>query len=171
MGKIYEHLELLGPRVLVRPLPDLGVTQGGLVLPDTGLHQQNRAIVEKVGPGDIVEGVKDRHPFDTLNKNPIVPARRAMSLSVGDLVLYQKFAGTWVVLDEQTRLMLLEDEVQGFVPAAKFTLVRHDDSEHLEGEPCLICLAPIQDAKNASARADLDRQRAELVLAKHGGQV
>lgn len=162
MGKIYDELELIGPRVLVRPLPDLGVTQSGLVLPDTGIHQQNRAIVEKVGPGELVDREiigrwRDQNP-DT------VETRRSMTLQVGDLVLYQKFAGTWVILDEHRRLMLLEDEVQGRVPAAKFTLVRHDDdNEHLEGEPCLTCLAPIQEAKNAAAREDLDRQRAELV--------
>lgn len=155
MGTIYDHLELVGPRLLVRPLPDLGVTQSGLVLPDSGIHQQNRAIVEKVGPGELLEG-------------PIADTRRPMTIAIGDLVLYQKFAGTWVILDEMKRLMLLEDEVQGRVPADTFTLVRHDDdNEHLEGEPCLTCLAPIQEAKNAAARADLEEQRRALVASSN----
>jgi chaperonin GroES len=154
MGKIYDHLELIGARLIVRPLPDLDLTQGGIVLPDTGRHTQNRAIVEKVGPGELVDG-----PVPTREGDRIAVARKPMTVAVGDLVLYQKYAGTWVILDELERLMLLEDEVQGRVPAAKFTLITHDDSEHLEGEPCLICSAP----KEQAAKANLAALRQELV--------
>lgn len=155
MGKIYDHLELIGARLLVRPLPDLDVTQGGIVLPDTGRHQQNRAVVEKIGPGELVD---DHGHFDA--ETGFIPGRRPLTVAVGDLVLYQKFAGTWVILDERERLMLLEDEIQGRVPADKFTLITHDDvNEHLEGEPCLICSAP----KEQAARENLERMRESLV--------
>src|SRR5256885_7594908 len=111
MGRVYDHIELIGPRVLVRPLPDLEFTADGLLVnPDSARHTQNRAVVEKVGPGELLTDGK---------------ARRGMPFSAGDLVFYQKFAGTYVVLDDVERLMLLEDEIQGRVPDTFVHLIAH----------------------------------------------
>lgn len=154
MGKIYDHLELIGARLLVRPLPDLDVTAGGIVIPDQSRHQQNRAIVEKVGPGELItdHGDLDSHGY----------LFRPMGLAPGDMVLYQKFAGTWVTLDRVERLMLLQDEVQAFVHGENLTLVTHIESEHLEGEPCQICSAAANAVANAASRQWLDEERAAL---------
>src|SRR5262249_41271502 len=115
---------------------------------------------------------------------------RSMTVNVGDVVFYQKFAGTWVQLAGREVLMLLEDEVQARLPAGTVTVVSHTDEvaqdlerrlralepergislsafEHLEGEPCLICstLATIEtrEAEATSAKANLEAMRAEFV--------
>lgn len=179
MGRIYDTLELLGPRLLVRPLPDVEFTMSGrLVKPDSARQVQNRGIVEKVGPGEFIRQTDTIHEF------------KDMTVEVGDLVCYQKYAGTWVVLDELDRLMLMEDEVQARIKAADVGLVSHaseqaDDlerriraiepernlsisaTEHLTGEPCLICLesATIDQREETArtAKANLEAMRAELV--------
>lgn len=142
---IYENLEVLGPRVLARPLSELDVTRGGIVRPDSAKVPQNRAVVEKVGPGEQVDG-----------------QLRALPFQPGDVVFYQKFAGAWIVLDERERLMLHADEIQARMPAERVKLLRHGDDErceHLEGESCLICL----ELLNQQSKARLEAQRAEMV--------
>jgi chaperonin GroES len=163
MGTLYDSLELVGARLLVRPLPDLDTTAGGIVIPEQSRHEQNRAIVEKIGPGELLdtrlrEFVDYSQPFDV---TPLVSARRPVAVKAGDLVLYQKYAGTWVTLDGIQRLMLLEDEVQAFMRVGAFELVTHPDNarEHLQGEPCSICSATSQ----AASKAWLEQERAALV--------
>lgn len=145
MASVYEHLELLGPRVLVRPLAELDVTKGGIVRPESAKLQQNRAVVEKVGLGT-------EHDDGTMTPLPF---------RVGDVVFYQKFAGAYVELDERERLMLMADEIQARLPVDVVRLVRHteNDSEHLEGESCLICLGP----QESLAKANLASMREERV--------
>lgn len=156
MSDIYAHLEVLGPRLVARPLRELDVTAGGIIRVDTAKVPQNRAVVEKIGPGqqldDLLLGSKGQ-PITYL---------RPMTVEVGDVVFYQKFAGAWIVLDERERLMLVEDEIQARLPADKVRLVDHGDdgaNDHLEGEPCLICMQPAEE----EARASLAAMRAELV--------
>lgn len=176
--RLYDRLELLGPRVLVRPLPDLGFTPSGLVKPDSARNEQNRGIVEKAGPG-------------RLERDAVIP----IDLGVGDLVFYQRYAGTWVTLDDHERLMLMEDEVQARIVAAHVTPVVHTrdeaaalqarvraldptsqlsltETEHLEGEPCLICfeLATIAEREQAAKAAweALAQERAALVASRSG---
>jgi chaperonin GroES len=148
---IYDDLELLGPRVLARPLSDLDVTKGGIVRPDSAKHQQNRALVEKVGPGD------------TKDDGRIVP----LPFAVGDVVFYQKYAGAWIVLDEQERLMLMGEEIQARLPVDRVRLVHHDNDatkDHLEGEACLICF---QQA-DSEAKTNLATMREEFVRDQSG---
>jgi len=143
---IYARLELLGPRVLVRPLTELDTTKGGLVIPDNARLQQNRAIVEKVGPGRELE----------------TGAIQPLVFAVGDVVFYQKFAGAWVTLAQVDRLMLMDEEIQARIPADQVTLVHHDGDDtqdHLEGEPCLICLR----TTDLVAKASLAQMREELL--------
>jgi len=176
MGRVYDHIELIGPRVLVRPLPDLEfMADGLLVKPDSARHTQNRAVVEKVGPGELLTDGK---------------ARRGMPFGAGDLVFYQKFAGTYVTLDDVDRLMLLEDEIQGRVPATFVKLIAHTHAdatdierrvraldadgtgptftatEHLEGEPCLMCheMATLEERERRArdAKSNLETMREQL---------
>lgn len=180
MSHIYDYIELLGPRVLVRPLPELEfMADGLLVRPDATRATQNRAVVEKVGPGELVEG-----------DHSVSGTYRAVPIHEGDLVFYQKFAGTFITLGERERLMLLEDEVQGRVPAAYVQLVAHtadqaadverrvralspegqgptlSATEHLEGEPCLICreleTLALREAQAANAKRNIEAIREEL---------
>jgi hypothetical protein len=76
-------------------------------------------------------------------------------------VFFQKFAGAYIVLDERERLMLMEEEIQARIPAYRFTLVHHEEGDvhdHLEGEPCLICLQKADEG----AKARLEQEREAL---------
>ena len=142
---IYSQLQLIGPRVLVRPLCELDVTDGGIVIPDTAKIPQNRAVVEKVGPGLELENG---------SLKPLV-------FAPGDVVFYQKFAGAWLMLAGKERLMLMSDEIQARLPADVVTLVTHPEGEqheHLEGEACLIC----SKRRDSESKANLEAMREEM---------
>lgn len=150
-----EKLKLRGPRVLVRQLSAISMTSSGLFLPGNQ-HEDvhHRGEVERVGPGE-------RLPDGTV--------RPVQDLDEGDLVYFAKFAGTQLVLDGQVRLLLLEDEIQGAVDATEFSIVRHPDeaeADHLEGEPCAICLRPLMEAREAAARQELEAERERLRAAR-----
>jgi chaperonin GroES len=145
MPDIYETLEVIGGRVVARPLRELDLDKSGLYLPDTARMPQNRAIVEKVGPG-----ARD-------DRGVVFP----MPFSPGDVVFYQKFAGAWIYLAGVERLMLMEEEIQARIPGHMVRLVHHgeDKDDHLAGEPCGICIA----AENARASKHLEQMREALV--------
>lgn len=139
---IYETLEVMGPRVVARPLSELDLSNSGLlVLPDTARMPQNRALVEKVGPGD--------------------PDSGPIPFAVGDVVFYQKFAGAWIYLAGRERLMLMAEEIQARIPAVMAQIVDHGDDgskDHLTGEPCQIC----QGVENEAAKQRLVALREEM---------
>lgn len=147
-----EKLKLRGPRVLVRQLSAISMTSSGLFLPGNQNEEvHHRGVVERVGPGE-------RLPDGTV--------RQVQDLSEGDLVYFAKFAGTQLVLDGHARLLLMEDEIQGAVDAEHIRVVSHTeepDADHLEGEPCAICLRPEMEAREAAARKELDEERQRLV--------
>ena len=75
----------LGDRVVVKPLEKEEVTASGIVLPDT-VEKEKKAEGEviAVGPGKILES----------------GARGPMEVKVGDLVLFEKWGGEEVEIDE-----------------------------------------------------------------------
>src|SRR5690554_7510712 len=80
-------LQPLGDRVVVKPTEDAEArTPSGLVIPDTAKEKPQIGEVIAVGPGARDES-GNRIPID---------------VSVGDKVLYSKFAGTEVRSEEHT---------------------------------------------------------------------
>jgi chaperonin GroES len=93
-------LQPLGDRVVVRPTEDVeSRTPSGLVIPDTAKEKPQIGEVIAVGPGARDED-GDRIPMD---------------VSVGDRVLYSKFAGTEVKLDSDEYLVLSERDLLAVV--------------------------------------------------------
>ncbi|HSJ83278.1 MAG TPA: co-chaperone GroES [Acidimicrobiia bacterium] len=93
-------LQPLGDRVVVRPTEDVeSRTPSGLVIPDTAKEKPQIGEVIAVGPGARDED-GDRIPMD---------------VSVGDKVLYSKFAGTEVKLDSDEYLVLSERDLLAVV--------------------------------------------------------
>ncbi len=78
----------LGARVIVKPIEEPEQTSAGLYLPDTAK--------EKSMEGEIVAVGKLDDDF---------------KVNVGDRVIYQKYAGTKVVFDDQEYLILDQNEV------------------------------------------------------------
>ncbi|MGA7226710.1 MAG: co-chaperone GroES [Acidimicrobiia bacterium] len=93
-------LQPLGDRVVVRPTEDVeSRTPSGLVIPDTAKEKPQIGEVVAVGPG-ARDDDGDRIPMD---------------VSVGDKVLYSKFAGTEVKLDTEEFLVLSERDLLAVV--------------------------------------------------------
>ncbi|HWL48468.1 MAG TPA: co-chaperone GroES [Acidimicrobiia bacterium] len=93
-------LQPLGDRVVVRPTEDIeSRTPSGLVIPDTAKEKPQIGEVIAVGPG-ARDDDGDRIPMD---------------VSVGDKVLYSKFAGTEVKLDSDEYLVLSERDLLAVV--------------------------------------------------------
>ena len=93
------HLTPLGDRVVVKPSARDEVTKSGIVLPDTAKEKPQRGEVVAVGKGRFDED-GDRIP---------------MEVSVGDTVLFAKYAGTEFKLDEDEFLILQERDILAIV--------------------------------------------------------
>ena len=88
-------LEPLGDRVVIRSIIREEMTKSGIVLPDTAKEKPQEGEVIAVGPGRL------------LDNGTLVP----LSISVGDRVLYAKYAGTEVKIDEDEYLVLNDRDV------------------------------------------------------------
>lgn len=86
----------LGNRVVIEPNEgDEQVSSGGIYIPDTAKEKPQEGTVVAVGPGRLTdEGT-----------------RVAMEISVGDLVVYSKYAGTEYKEGDIEYLVLREDDI------------------------------------------------------------
>ncbi len=85
----------LGERVVIKPIQRESTTRGGIYLPDTAK--------EKPQEGEIVAAGKGRVTDDG--------SRIEMELSVGDRVIYSKFAGTEYKDGDEEYLIMRESDV------------------------------------------------------------
>ncbi|MHB1005771.1 MAG: co-chaperone GroES [Chloroflexota bacterium] len=90
----------LGDRVLVRPKAREEMTKSGIVLPDTAKEKPQEGSVIAVGTGRLLESGE----------------RVPMEVKIGDSVLYSKYAGTEVKLDNEDHLILRETDVLAIMP-------------------------------------------------------
>ncbi len=88
-------LKPLGDRLVVEPKERESTTASGLVLPETAKEKPQEGEVLAVGPGRRDEDGK----------------RIAMDVEVGDIVLYAKYGGTEVKIDDKKLLILKESDV------------------------------------------------------------
>ena len=89
----------LGDRVIVQPKEAEETTKGGIILPDTAKEKPVEGKVVAVGAGKVTDDGK------TI----------AMSLKVGDVVLYGKYSGQEVKIDGEEYLIMRESDVYGIV--------------------------------------------------------
>lgn len=88
-------LKPLDDRVVVKPLEAEEVTAGGIVLPDSAQEKPQRGEVVAVGPGKLTDAGE----------------RVAISVSVGDEVLYGKYGGTEIEVDGVEIKILRESDI------------------------------------------------------------
>ncbi len=84
----------LGDRVVIRPLEEAEQMRGGLYIPDTAKEKPQEGEIVAVGPGRFEKG----------NRVP-------MELTVGQKVLYGKYSGTEVTIDDEQLLIIKEPDV------------------------------------------------------------
>ncbi len=85
----------LGDRVLVKPVEEDEQVKGGIIIPDTAKEKPQRGEIVAVGDGKL---------GDSGN-------RIALSVKAGDTVLYGKYSGTEVNLDNEDYLIMPEGDI------------------------------------------------------------
>ncbi len=93
------NLKPLGDRLVVEPREREATTASGLVLPETAKEKPQEGEVIAVGPGRRDENGK----------------RIEMDVKVGDVVLYAKYGGTEVKIEDKKLLILKESDVLAIV--------------------------------------------------------
>src|ERR1700724_849726 len=94
------NLRPLADRVVVKPVEREDVTKSGIVLPDTAKEKPQEGLVEAIGKGRY---------------NEQTGARIELDVKVGDRVMYAKYAGSEVKIDEVEYLILAEKDILAVV--------------------------------------------------------
>ena len=88
----------LGDRVVLKQLVAEETTKSGIVLPGQSKEKPQQAEVVAVGPGGVVDGKEV-----------------TMQVKVGDQVIYSKYAGTDVKLDEEEYIGVKQNDILAIV--------------------------------------------------------
>ncbi|MDD4569117.1 MAG: co-chaperone GroES [Tepidanaerobacteraceae bacterium] len=88
------NIKPLGDRIVIKALEKEEKTKGGIVLPDTAKEKPQKGEVLAVGTGEIIDG----------NKVPL-------EVKVGDKIIFSKYAGTEIKLDDVEYLILRQSDV------------------------------------------------------------
>jgi len=89
----------LGDRILIEVLEAKDKTKGGIILPDTAKEKPQEAKVIAVGKGKVSEDGK------------VVP----LEVKIGDKILFGKYSGTEITVDDKEYLILKEEDVLAIV--------------------------------------------------------
>ena len=92
-------IQPLGDRVLVKPLEQKEQKRGGIIIPDTAKEKPQEGQVVATGKGKTTEDGK------------VLP----MDVKAGDKILYGKYSGSELKLDEQEYLIMHQDDVLGIL--------------------------------------------------------
>jgi len=92
-------LKPLGDRVVIKPSDREETTKSGLVIPDTAKEKPQEGTIIAVGPGRTDDD-GDRIPMD---------------VKVGNKVLFAKYAGTEMKIDDEDLLILSEKDILAIV--------------------------------------------------------
>lgn len=88
----------LGDKVVLRQLEAEETTKSGIVLPGQAQEKPQQAEVIAVGPGGVVEGKEVE-----------------MQVKVGDKVIYSKYAGTSVKLENEEFVVVKQSDIVAIV--------------------------------------------------------
>jgi chaperonin GroES len=86
-------------RLLVKRVEEKETKQGGIIIPDTAKEKPMEGKVIAVGSGKVEKDGKQ------------VP----LQVKVGDRVLFGKYAGTEIKIDDKEHVILREDEILGII--------------------------------------------------------
>ncbi len=86
----------LADRLVVKPSEKEEVTKGGIFLPDTAKEKPQEGKVLAVGPGRLSDDGK---------------IRIAMDVKVGDIVIYSKYGGAEIKIDDEELIILRESDI------------------------------------------------------------
>jgi chaperonin GroES len=93
------NIRPLSDRIVVEPKEKESKTAGGIVIPDTaGADKPSEGTVKAIGTGKYIDG-----------------KLQPLQVKVGDKVLFGKYAGTSVKLNEMEYLVMREEDVMGVI--------------------------------------------------------
>ena len=84
----------LGDRVVLKQLAAEETTKSGIVIPGQSKEKPQQAEIVAVGPGGTVDGKEVK-----------------MDVTVGQKVIYSKYAGTSVELDDEEYIIVKQDDI------------------------------------------------------------
>ena len=88
----------LGDKVVLKQLVAEETTKSGIVLPGQAKEKPQQAEVIAVGPGGVVDGKEV-----------------TMQVKVGDKVIYSKYAGTEVKLEDEEFIVVKQNDIVAIV--------------------------------------------------------
>ena len=88
----------LGDRVVLKQLVAEETTKSGIVIPGQSKEKPQQAEVIAVGPGGTVDGKEVK-----------------MNVATGQKVIYSKYAGTEVKLDDEEYIIVKQDDILAIV--------------------------------------------------------
>ena len=92
------NIKPLSDRVVVKPLEEAETKKGSIIIPDTAKERPMQGEVMEVGPGKVEDGKK----ID-------------MEVKKGDKVLYGKYSGTEVTVDDVEYLIMRESNILAII--------------------------------------------------------
>ncbi len=96
-------LRPLHDRILIKRVEEKETVKGGIIIPDTAKEKPQEGEVVAVGNGKKTEDGK------------VIP----LDVKAGDRVLFGKYSGNDIKIDEQEYLILREEEILGVLESAK----------------------------------------------------
>jgi len=90
-------IQPLGDRVLVKPVEKEEVRKGGIIIPDTAKEKPQEGEIVAAGPGKLGEDGK----------------RLSMDVKAGDRILYGKYSGTEIKIEDTEYLIMHQDDILG----------------------------------------------------------
>jgi len=85
----------LHDRVLLKRIEETETVKGGIIIPDTAKEKPMEGQVISVGPGKMMEDGK----------------RSPMQVKTGDRVLFGKYAGTEIKIEDEEYIIMREEEI------------------------------------------------------------
>jgi chaperonin GroES len=92
----------LHDRVLIKRIEEGETVKGGIIIPDSAKEKSQEGEVIAVGAGKMLEN----------------GAIAALEVKDGDRILFGKYSGTEIKIEEQDYLILREDEIIGILTGA-----------------------------------------------------
>jgi chaperonin GroES len=92
------NINPLGTRVLLKEIESEETTKSGIVLPSNAKEKPYMAEVVEIGPGEMKDGKEIK-----------------MVVKKGDRVLYNKYSGTEVKLENEKYLLVKQDDILAII--------------------------------------------------------
>jgi chaperonin GroES len=89
----------LQDRVIVKRVEEEETTKGGIIIPDSAKEKPQEGKIVAVGPGKVADSGE----------------KVALEVKEGDRVLFSKYAGTEIKIEDEEHLIMREDDILGII--------------------------------------------------------